>query len=355
MTMKLDDVIFVKDILSQASALRVALDQFDPKPIKQIAGLLEKGAFDRIALTGMGASFYALYPTYLYLSRLTIPVIWVDTAELIHYSSQQITSKTLIWIVSQSGKSAEIISIIKHLKDAQPGYVIVTTNDLSSPLAEYVNEYPSHSLCLPIHASPETSVSTRTYLNSLAICQLSARALLREPLTPSYQELKTGIRSMQAYLDDWQQHLNEIAEKVLLPEHLVILGRGSSFASASTGAMIMGEVGGNPAIALFAGQFRHGPLEMCAPNLTALIFAGAPQTRQLNQRLAEDIAGYETRAFWLGKDNPGVESLPMPEVQGVALPLGEMLPMQLLSVHLALQVGREPGKFKHIGKVTLVE
>jgi glutamine---fructose-6-phosphate transaminase (isomerizing) len=355
MMMKLDEVLYVNDILAQVSALRGALNQFEPKAIKPIANLIKKGAFDRILLTGMGASFYALYPTYLYLSRLPIAVIWVETAELIHYTNQQITPKTLIWIVSQSGRSAEIITIIEHLKKTPPGYVIATTNDLSSPLAEYVNENPAQSLCLPIHAAPESTVSTRTYLNSLALCQLTARLMLKEDLSQAFQELEDGMRYMQTYLDHWQQHLDVIAKQIRFPKHLLILGRGSSIASAYCGAMIMGEVGGNPAISMSAGQFRHGPLEMCAPDLTVLLFAGAPQTRHFNQRLAKDIAAANTQIFWLGGENAEIPNLPMPEVQGAALPLGEMLPMQLLSIHLAVQAGKVPGDFQHIGKVTLLE
>jgi len=119
--------------------------------------------------------------------------------------------------------------------------------------------------------------------------------------------------------------------------------------------MIMGEVGGNPAMSMSAGQFRHGPLEMCAPDLTVLLFSGAPQTRHFNQRLAKDIAAANAQIFWLGGENAEIPNLPMPEVQGAALPLGEMLPMQLLSIHLAVQAGKVPGDFQHIGKVTLLE
>ena len=47
--------------------------------------------------------------------------------------------------------------------------------------------------------------------------------------------------------------------------------------------------------------------------------------------------------------------LAMPAARGIGLPLAESLPAQLLSVHLGLKTGWEPGTFRYIGKITLQE
>jgi glucosamine--fructose-6-phosphate aminotransferase (isomerizing) len=104
-----------------------------------------------------------------------------------------------------------------------------------------------------------------------------------------------------------------------------------------------------------AGQFRHGPLEMCAPDLSVILFAGSPETQHLNKRLAVDIANCGARVFWLGPEIEGLPVLPMPLAEGIGQPLAETLPLQLLTVHLAKESGLVPGIFKHIGKVTLKE
>jgi glucosamine 6-phosphate synthetase-like amidotransferase/phosphosugar isomerase protein len=45
----------------------------------------------------------------------------------------------------------------------------------------------------------------------------------------------------------------------------------------------------------------------------------------------------------------------MPDATGIGAPLAEILPIQLLTLHLANELGVEAGKFRHIGKVTLSE
>lgn len=346
---------YLSDILTQVQALRRTLSRFDVKPLEPISRFIKDGAFDRIILTGMGASFYALYPTWLYLTRFDLPVMWIDTAELLHYATQQITPRSLIWFASQSGRSAEIVSLLKYLGKAKPGGIIATTNDSTSPLAEAVYAYPVHSALIPIDAEPETTVSTRTYMNTLALCQLGARILYSEDLSPSFDILEATMEAMASYLDDWEAHLEVIGSRLDMPKHLVLIGRGSSIASVYCGALIIGEAGRIPAIGMPAGQFRHGPLEMCAPDLSVILFAGPPTTRHLNKRLATDIANCGARVFWLGPEVEGLPVLPMPLAEGIGQPLAETLPMQLLTVHLAQQSGLVPGVFTHIGKVTLEE
>jgi glucosamine--fructose-6-phosphate aminotransferase (isomerizing) len=346
---------YVADILSQGRALRQALSRFDPGPLASIAEAAKDGAFDRIILTGMGASFYALYPTWLHLTRLDLPVMWLDAAELLHYAAGQLTGKSLLWIVSQSGRSAEIVALLDEVRQNRPAGLMVTTNDLSSPLAETVLAWPAHSALIPINAEPEISVSTRTYLNALAFCQLGARALSGEDLSPSQAALEATTDAVEAYLGHWQEHKAVIGGRLGHRKNLVLVGRGSSLAAVYCGALIIGEASKQLALGLPAGQFRHGLLELCGPELSVIVFAGPEETRHLNQRLAADVQDCGGRVFWLGPEEQGHSALPMPAASGIGLPLAEILPIQLLTIHLAEQSGLVPGKFKYIGKVTLQE
>ena len=169
---------YILDILSQPNALQTALERFDPAPLAPLAAAIQRGDFDRILLTGMGASLYASYPAWLTLAAAGLPVMWVDAAELIHYTPEIVTARTLLWLSSQSGKSAEIVSALRFERIARPAALLATVNDLDSPLANATETFDGLSARLPIHAIVEKTVSTRTYTNTLAINQLSALALL---------------------------------------------------------------------------------------------------------------------------------------------------------------------------------
>jgi glucosamine--fructose-6-phosphate aminotransferase (isomerizing) len=349
---------YTQDILEQPEALRKAVQSFDPSSLKPFGEALSSQKIDRIILTGMGASYFAAYPASLILARSGLPVMWIDTAELIHYNRSLLSRRTLLWVVSQSGCSAEVLALLEGVQKTRPAELLAVVNDLQSPLAQ------AASLVIPLHAEPEKTVSTRTYLNSLALGQLAARRLVGEEISSSSDELKAAADSMQTYLEDWQTRLELIASLAGEPGQLVLLGRGASLASAYCGALVLQEAVKYPALGFQAAEFRHGPLEMARTELKVLLFAGPEETRGLNLRLFDDLLGRGASPLWIDPLDgatpaspvvPADKRLPMPAARGIALPLAEILPVQLLSLHLGRLTGIEPGKFLHIGKVTLVE
>jgi len=345
---------FVSDILSQAEALHEALDKYDPSILHHQVKALQDQDYDRIILTGMGASFYALYPTWLYLTQKGIPAVWVDTAELVHYAHQLLTPRSLVWAVSQSGGSGEIKSLIEHIKDHPVGSLLAFTNDTDNPLKEAASADRQFAM-MPIYARSEATVSTRTYLNTLAFTQLSARVFAGQDLSSDYRALWDTAEAIATYLSKWQEHQKTIGEQLGNPEKLVLVGRGNSLATVDCGATGLAEAAKMHGVGMASGEFRHGPLDICAPDLSVLVYAGPPQTMELNFNLAQDIIRYHGKAYWLGPQQPEIPSLPMPQVELIGLPLVEILPLQLLSLHVSQQKGIEPGKFRYIGKVTAIE
>ena len=153
---------------------------------------------------------------------------------------------------------------------------------------------------------------------------------------------------LPAYLADFDAPVEELGRRV--PDIATfVLGRGSSLAAAWTGALIIKEAAGRPVEAMSVPQFRHGPLEMAGPNVAAVILAGSGNEHPLNRRMHDDLVGYGAEALWLAS---GSTSPSMPDLTGVALPLGEVVPLQLLSVMFAERSGRVPGEFHRISKVT---
>jgi glucosamine--fructose-6-phosphate aminotransferase (isomerizing) len=345
---------YILDILSQPSALQTALEHFDAAPLAPLTAAIRRGDFDRIVLSGMGASLYASYPTWLTLAAEGIPVMWIDTAELIHHAPGLLTPRTLLWLVSQSGRSAEIVSALDFERFLRPAALLATVNDLESPLAMAAEKFDRLSARLPIHTMVEKTVSTRTYTNTLAINQLAALALLGKDVESARSSLRQTATGMLGYLSNWEERVEKLGDKIGFPARLAILGRGSSMASTYTGALTLGEASKFLATPYQAAEFRHGPMELANSDLTLLLFAGPAGTRDLNLRLLNDLRGYEVNAFWVGAGTNEWQ-IELPEVPAIGSPLMEILPMQLLSIHFARQIDVEPGHFFRTGKITFSE
>jgi glucosamine--fructose-6-phosphate aminotransferase (isomerizing) len=345
---------YILDILSQPAALQTTLDRFDPAPLAPFAAAIQRGDFDRILLTGMGASLYASYPAWLTLAAAGLPVLWVDAAELIHHTPGMVTPRTLLWISSQSGKSAEIVSALSFERIPRPAALLATVNDLESPLSNATETFEGLAARLPIHTMVEKTVSTRTYTNTLAINQVAALALLGNEVESALSALKQTATGMERYLSSWEKRVTKLGEQIGFPKRLAILGRGPSMAATYTGALTLGEAAKFLAAPYQAAEFRHGPMELANLDLTVLLFAGPLETRDLNLRLLNDLRGYHVNGFWIGADTNDWQ-IELPEVPAIGMPLTEILPIQLLSIHFARQIGVEPGHFFRTGKITLSE
>jgi len=125
------------------------------------------------------------------------------------------------------------------------------------------------------------------------------------------------------------------------------------------GALILKEAAKMGAEGSSAGQFRHGPLETVAPGFAAVVFAMQGRTRDIDLRLALDIAEFGGRVVVVGSDEElrqeRIFYLALPLLHEFCSPLLEIVPIQLLSWRIAREKGLQPGKFDQAKKVTLYE
>jgi glucosamine--fructose-6-phosphate aminotransferase (isomerizing) len=303
--------------------------------------------FDRIIVSGMGSSCYAAYPAWIELSTQAVPVQLVNAAELLHFLNGMIGTRTLLWLNSQSGRSAELVHLLDHIQSHPPAQLLTFVNDVSSPMATRAD------ICVPIHAGEEATVSTKTYVNMLAVNLLAAIQLSGGALDRAYSEMRAAAHVMELYLRDWQTHVQEMDVLVRDFDQLFLLGRGTSMSAVWNGSLINKEAAKAAFEGMHAADFRHGPLEIVSQGITALIFAGPSQTSALNRELAREIISYGGNAIWLDSTpDPEIPTLSYPETSELTRPLVEILPMQMLTLAMAKRKNVEAGRFRHVSKIT---
>ena len=342
---------YVTDILNQPEALRNALQSYPAGSLAQAAKILAAGQFDRILITGMGASQMATIPAAEILSKTGLPVLWLDTADLLHYRMEQISPRTLLWVVSQSGYSIEIVRLLDAIDSRPPAYLLGTTNNMRSPLAA------ASLVTLPLSAGDEFTVSTKTYLSTLAVTQLAALELMGQSLDKPLAELRSAVDEVQAYLANLPQHVQELKDNLGQRfTRSVLVGRGRSLAAVMNGSLILKEAAKVIIEGLSVALFRHGPLELADEDLTVLMLAGDSRTAEINRGLAQDVIRFGGQVYWIGSQpEETLTALRLPQVGELALPLLEILPLQLLTIALGELTGVQPGIFRNIGKVTQSE
>lgn len=338
---------YLRDLLSQPDALQDTLSQLhESKELQTLAARLCKGKFKTIVLTGMGSSFHALNPLLLQLTEAGFPAILVETSELIYYRRKLLDANSLIVAVSQSGQSAEIVRLLE--KNRGRAALIAVTNTAASPLARR-----SDAVVLT-RAGEEFTVSCKTYVTALLALKFLADQLCRIPLDRTHKEFNAVVPATTHYLAAWENHVGLQISKLCGIRQLFLAGRGPSLAAVGTGALILKESTQFPAEGLSSAAFRHGPFEMLGPETLILVFAGDSKTRDLNRRLADDIQKQQGRTELIDQ-RPTLGPFGLPHVPAGVLPVVEILPIQMLTLALAVMVGREPGKFRFASKITTTE
>jgi glutamine---fructose-6-phosphate transaminase (isomerizing) len=337
---------YIKDILSQPSALREALDRYSSSTLERV----NTSDFDRIILSGMGSSYNAAYPALIQLSTQITPVQLVNAAELLHSLSGMIGTRSLLWLNSQSGRSAELVHLLDRIKTCSPACLLTFVNDSSSPMAERAD------VCIPIYAGTEATVSTKTYVNMLAVNLLAAIQLGGGDVDAAIREMRNAADAMDAYLSDWKTHVQELDSMLGDFDQLFLIGRGTSMSAVWNGSLINKEAAKSAFEGMHAADFRHGPLEIVAPGFAAVIFAGAGQTSALNRHLALEIISHGGKVIWVDSaSDPEIPTLVLPVTSELSRPLVEILPMQMLTLAMARRKGLQAGQFRHVSKVTARE
>ncbi len=338
---------YLRDILDQPLALDETLAGLEiSKTLRQLATRLQQGKFKTVVLTGMGSSFHALHALNIELINHGFTAMMVETSELLHYRSRLFDPKTLIVAVSQSGQSAEVVRLLEINRGKSA--VIAITNTPGSPLAERADA------TILTRAGEEFSVSCKTYLTALMALQWFGDAVCKRDLRRTRQELKTASPAVRNYLAHWQEHVQELAQMLKGTRHLFLVGRGSSLAAVGTGALIVKESDHFHAEGMSSAAFRHGPFEMLSDETFVLVFAGEHKTRELNERLFEDVLQERGRAELIG-EGAASPACALPSAPRSIHPILEILPVQMVTLALAAQAGREPGRFELASKVTTKE
>ncbi|HLM97695.1 MAG TPA: SIS domain-containing protein [Bryobacteraceae bacterium] len=337
---------YLRDLLDEPRVLdRTLAGLKESAALAELARDLERGRFRRVVLTGMGGSYHALYPLFFALNRMGVTTLMVETSELIHSMPEVLDAATLLVVLSQSGRSVEVLRLLE-LRGAAP--VIAVTNHADSDLATRADAV------VLTQAGDEFSVSCKTYVASLLALQWLRGVLCAGDRGRVSDELHETASAAELYLNDWRDHVRELWSEMQDVQHLFLAGRGDSLATAGTGGLILKESTKFHAEGMSSAAFRHGPFEMTGPGVFVLVFEGERAGALLNKGLVDDVRKAGGRATLVGSAAE-LAACRLPAPWTLATPILEILPVQMLSLALAARANREPGKFHLITKVTTVE
>ncbi len=324
----------------------------DTEPLHRLVHSLVQRPPSGLLTVARGTSDHAAhYAAYLVMARLGVPVTSLPMSLLTLYQSPLRTQGVVSVAFSQSGRSPDLITPTRVLRDAG-ARTVAFVNDAQSPLAQ------AAEWVFDLQAGPETSVAaTKSCLAQLVSgARLVAHWLAAQQDEPSCA-LGDALSALPEALErattqDWSAALAVLADAY----RLYVIGRGPALAVAQEAALKLKETCGLQAEAFSSAEVRHGPMALAEPGYPVLVFATPGPTQADALQLAAEWRARGVRVLLAAPaGTPGVD-LPL-----AAAPHDDLAPIVALQSHylmveaLARARGRDPDTPPLLSKVTLTE
>ncbi|MEM8666925.1 MAG: glutamine--fructose-6-phosphate transaminase (isomerizing) [Planctomycetota bacterium] len=360
------DHYMLKEIYEQPEAIRNAMrGRLDDQDATAVFGGLnltpqQLGSVERIILTGCGTSWHsALVGEYLIEDLSRIPVC-VEYASELRYRNPPIEKNTLVFGITQSGETADTLAALRETK--RKGHrTLAICNVVASSIAQAADGG------VYLHAGPEIGVaSTKAYTSQC--CVLTMLALyfgrMRHLSYERGQEIIEHLRRLPAAVQEalsCDQQIRDVAKKYCEARNVLYLGRQYNFPTALEGALKLKEISYIHAEGYPAAEMKHGPIAL-VDDATPSVFI-VPHGTTYDKVIAnmEEVKARGGPIIAVAShEDPQVDALAdevirVPQVPEFLQPIVTVVPLQLLSYHIALLRGCDVDKPRNLAKSVTVE
>jgi glucosamine--fructose-6-phosphate aminotransferase (isomerizing) len=316
---------------------------------------------DRIIIVACGTSWHAgLVSEYIFEDLARIPVE-VEYASEFRYRNPVITEKDVVIAISQSGETADTLAAIKLAK-SKGAFVFGVCNVVGSSIARETDAGAY------THAGPEIGVaSTKAFTTQITVLTLIALRLARAKGTISSSDYRHHLIALESIPDKVEEALKsddkvkEIAEIYKDVTNFLYLGRGYNFPVALEGALKLKEISYIHAEGYPAAEMKHGPIALIDENMPIVVIA--PKKGHY-EKIVSNIQEIKSRkGIIIGIVTKGDETvrsladhvIEIPETMDSLSPLLTTIPLQLLSYHIAVMLGKNVDQPRNLAKSVTVE
>ncbi len=361
------DHFMLKEIFEQPSAV---IDTLRGR-LKLKSGMIKMAGIDdyidkfisanKITIVGCGTSWHAgLIAEYMFEKIAKIPVE-VEYASEFRYRNPVINKSDIVIAISQSGETADTLAAIKLAKK-HGAFVYGICNVVGSSISRetHAGSYT--------HAGPEIGVaSTKAFITQITVLFLIAMKLSKSRgviSSKQYREYIYELNSIEKKINTVLQNnkkIKIIAQKIKTSNNCLYLGRGYNFPVALEGALKLKEISYIHAEGYPAAEMKHGPIALIDKNMPSIVIA---TNKLYYDKILNNIQEIKSRqgkiiavVFEGDKEISKIAdyTIEVPETIAALTPFVTTVPLQLLSYHIAVMLGKNVDQPRNLAKSVTVE
>ncbi|TXC78972.1 glutamine--fructose-6-phosphate transaminase (isomerizing) [Luteibaculum oceani] len=315
----------------------------------------------RIIFVACGTSWHAgLVAEYLFEELTRIPVE-VEYASEFRYRNPIIYDDDIVIAISQSGETADTLAALEIAK--QKGATTLGICNVVGSTISRVTDAGAYT-----HAGPEIGVaSTKAFTAQVTVATLMALHIAHFKGSINTSQFNRYLFEFQSIPDKVERVLEKAAESKVIAEiykdatNALFLGRGINFPVALEGALKLKEISYIHAEGYPAAEMKHGPIALIDENMPVFVIANqGPSYKKVVSNIEEVKARSGKVIAIVTEGDKDVKdmadySFEVPECDELFTPLLTVVPLQLISYHVAVMRGCNVDQPRNLAKSVTVE
>jgi len=321
-----------------------------------------------IKIAACGTSWHAGLAGKYMLEKLARVPVDVDYASEFRYRDPVLSPNDLLIVISQSGETADTIAALREAK-AAGCKVLAICNVEGSMITREADG------TILTHAGPEIGVaSTKAFTSQMVALYLFALYLgdvrgklneaERKKLAQDLAELPLKIEQILNDADS----IEELSKDFFRVQDFLYLGRGINFPVALEGALKLKEISYIHAEGYPAGEMKHGPNALIDEKLPVVVIntreegnAGSELRYEKTHSNIVEVKARDGVIISVLTEGDTMSSkvsshlIEVPEASDLLSPIVSIVPLQLLSYHIAVRRGCDVDQPRNLAKSVTVE
>ncbi|XP_049819375.1 glutamine--fructose-6-phosphate aminotransferase [isomerizing] 2-like isoform X2 [Aethina tumida] len=314
----------------------------------------------RLMLIGCGTSYHSAVATRQLLEELTELPVMVELASDFLDRTTPVFRDDVCFFISQSGETADTLMALRYCK--QRGALIVgITNTVGSSICR-------ESHCgVHINAGPEIGVaSTKAYTSQFISLVMFALVMSEDRISfrKRRQEIIEGLGKLKEQIQsvlELDEEVKKLAESLYQKKSLLMMGRGFNFATCLEGALKVKELTYMHSEGILAGELKHGPLALIDETMPVLFIVMKDPVYSKCMNALQQVISRKGKPIIICQEDDketlslGYKCLQVPKTVDCLQGILTVIPMQLLSFHIAVMRGYDVDCPRNLAKSVTTE
>lgn len=316
---------------------------------------------DRILIVACGTSWHAgLVAEYIFEELCRIPVE-VEYASEFRYRNPIINESDVVFAISQSGETADTLAAIELAK-SKGATIFGICNVVGSSISRASHEGAY------THAGPEIGVaSTKAFTAQLTLLTMIALMVAKEKGTLPERKIHALLTELETIPSKIEEALGSNSQIQTISDifkdsrNFLYLGRGYNFPVALEGALKLKEISYIHAEGYPAAEMKHGPIALIDEEMPVVFIATRDSSYEKIVSNIQEVKARKGRVIAIvSKDDSLIPqmadfTIEVPDTHEALMPMVSVIPLQLLSYHIAVMRGCNVDQPRNLAKSVTVE